>query len=236
MLWLVTTALAAEPTVEELLDATDDVARGTSSHAMLQMAVKTANYERSMSMEAWSQGEDRSLVILREPAKDAGVATLKVDDNIWNYLPKVDRTMKIPAGMMSGSWMGSHFTNDDLVKSSRLADDYTYTMTGRPTGGSGVYVIELVPRPEAPVVWGKVVVKIAADKTPVSLEFFGEDGKLARTQSFSDVREVNGRRIPMVMTLTPADKPGEYTKITYSTLEFDVKLPPETFSLQALKP
>jgi outer membrane lipoprotein-sorting protein len=226
----------AEPTVEELLDATDDVSRGTSSHAVIQMYVKTANYERTMKLEAWSEGEDKSLIILREPAKDAGVATLKVDDNIWNYLPKVDRTMKIPAGMMSGSWMGSHFTNDDLVKSSRLADEYTYHLTGRPADSAGVYVIELVPKPDAAVVWGKVVVKVTPDKVPTEISFYAEDGTLARTQTFTDVGLIDGRKVPKVMTLLPADKPGEMTRITYDSLDFDVKLPPETFSLQALKP
>jgi hypothetical protein len=232
---LAAAVLAAEPTVEELLDATDDVSRGASSHAVLEMYVKTANYERTMRMEAWSQGEDRSLVILREPAKDAGVATLKVDDNIWNYLPKVDRTMKIPAGMMSGSWMGSHFTNDDLVKGSRLADDYTYAITGRPPDSDGVYVITLVPKPDAPVVWGKVVVRVTPDKIPTELAFYAEDGSLARTQRFTDVAVLDGRKVPKVMTLVPADKPAELTRITYVTLDFDVELPPEKFSLQALK-
>ena len=110
-------ALADEPTIEELLDATDDINRGESSITTIEMQVRTARYERTMSMQAWSRGEENSLIRILSPAKDAGTTTLKVGDDMWNYLPKVDRTMKIPRGMMSGSWMGSHFSNDDLVKS-----------------------------------------------------------------------------------------------------------------------
>ena len=154
-------AHAAEPTLDELLESTDDATRGKSSDATVEMHVKTANYERTMKMRIWSSGTEKTLIRILEPAKDAGIATLKVDENIWNYLPKVDRTMKVPAGMMSSSWMGSHFSNDDLVKSSRLADDYTATLQAKPgQNGSSNYVIALVPHPDAPVVWGKVVVTI----------------------------------------------------------------------------
>jgi hypothetical protein len=233
--WIGVAAFAAEPTAAELLDATDDVTRGASSHAILEMAVKTANYERTMTMEAWSQGEDKSLVILRAPAKDAGVATLKVGDALWNYLPKVDRTMKLPAGMMSGAWMGSHLSNDDLVKASRLADDYDAAITARPAQG-GVWEVTLTPKPDAPVVWGRVVATIAADKIPMRIAYYAENGTLARTQTFEGVTEIDGRRVPRVMTVIPADKPGEWTRITYQSLDFDIALPPDTFSLQALKP
>lgn len=222
--------------MEELLDAADDVQRGSRSHATVSMHVKTASYERGMKMESWAEGADKTLIRILEPAKDAGVATLKVDDNIWNYLPKVDRTLKIPAGMMGGSWMGSHFTNDDLVKESRMAEDYTGTITGRPgQAGATSWVIELVPKPDAPVVWGKVEIHIGADRVPSLARYYDEKGVLVRTLTWEDVRVVAGRKVPMRMVLTPADKPGEYTRITYESLDFDAQLPEGTFTLQALK-
>jgi len=229
---------ADEPTVEELLDATDDVARGESSKAVMKMDVKTKRYERSMKMESLSKGEEKSLVVILEPAKDAGVATLKNGDNLYNYMPKVDRTMKIPAGMMSGSWMGSHFSNDDLVKGSRMRDDYTYQVTHRPSDGGepeDAYVIELVPKPDAPVVWGKVVVTVGVDRVPRSIDYFDERGDKIRTMAFENVQDVEGRKVPMSFTLTPHDKPGEYTKMTYESLSFDVELDENAFTLQALK-
>lgn len=238
LLLLSTSALAADdPTIEELLVATDDAQRGEASEAVMAMQVKTSRYERTMKMKALSEGTDKSLVVILEPAKDRGVSTLKVGDNLWNYLPKVDRTMKVPAGMMGGSWMGSHFSNDDLVKESRLSEDFTARFTDRPDEASPdkPYVIELVPKPDAPVVWGKVVVTVRKDKVPVDIRYYDEKGELMRTMSFDDVKDVDGRLVPMKMKLVPADKPGEFTQVSYESLEFDVDLPAKAFTLQALK-
>lgn len=237
---LLTAALAGDvekPTIEELLVAADDVQRGESSKAVMTMEVKTSRYERTMKMRALSQGTENSLVTILEPAKDAGVSSLKVGDNLWNYLPKVDRTMKVPAGMMSGSWMGSHFSNDDLVKESRMSEDFTAKFTQEPTEEEPErsWIIELVPKPDAPVVWGKVVLEVSKDRLPVRIEYFDEKDNLVRTMAFSDVQEIEGRKVPMKMTLTPADKPGEYTRVAYDSLEFDVPLSARTFTLQALK-
>jgi outer membrane lipoprotein-sorting protein len=224
-----------KPTMEELLDATDDVARGDSSEAVMAMEVKTDRYERSMKLRAMSKGTENSLIVILEPAKDAGVSTLKSGDNLYNYMPKVDRTMKIPAGMMSGAWMGSHFSNDDLVKGSRMRDDYTYTMQSEPTDGVGAYVIELVAKPDAPVVWGKVIVSVGADRVPQQIEYYDEKGTKLRTMAFTDVQEIDGKKVPMTMTLTPNDKEGEYTRIHYESLKFGMNFDDSDFSLQALK-
>jgi hypothetical protein len=227
---------SAEPTMVALLDAADDFARGSTSHAILTMAVQTSRYTRTMRIEAWSEGKHKSLIRVLEPAKDAGISTLMLDKNIWNYLPKVDRTMKVPGAMMSGRWMGSHFTNDDLVKSNRLADDFDGQITGRPGAGSSEpYTITLTPKSDAAIVWGQVVVRVGADLIPVDIAYFDEDGTRMRTMRFEDVKELGGKRIPATMTLTPEDKPGEFTRITYDTLELDLPLDERTFSLQSLK-
>lgn len=231
---LIGLALAADPTAEELLNATDDVLRGASSEAVVEMHVKTKRYERTMRMKAYSMGTDKSLMVIEAPEKDAGVATLKVGDNIWNYLPKVDRTMKVPAGMMGGSWMGSHFTNDDLVKDSRLADDFTWDPPTKNEAGN--WTLTLTPREDAAIVWGALVVEVTEDRLPVSIQYMDEDGSLARTMTWEDPKDVNGQTIPHVMRLIPADKPDEFTVVTYKSLAFDVDLPESTFTLQALKP
>ncbi|MEQ1568751.1 MAG: outer membrane lipoprotein-sorting protein [Myxococcota bacterium] len=236
--WLVVGALAAEPTLEELLVATDDAQRGQSSIAVISMQVKTANYERTMKMQAWSKGTEQTLVKILEPAKDAGVATLKVGENLWNYLPKVDRTMKVPAGMMSGSWMGSHFSNDDLVKDSRLSDDFDCAFQGKPAdaGSGGNYTIACTPHPDAPVVWGKVVAVINPERVPVKVDFFDEKAVLVRTMEYSDIKVVGGKKTATTMLLLPRDKPGEFTKMTFESLEIDSPVDDALFSLQALKP
>jgi outer membrane lipoprotein-sorting protein len=226
-----------KPSLESLLNGVDDVQRGGSSKARVAMHVKTKRWERTLVMESWSEGEDKSLIRIVSPAKEAGTATLMVDDNIHNYLPKVDRVMKVPAAMMSGAWMGSHFTNNDLVRSARLADEFTYSLSQEPAAdGSGHWVIECVPKEDAPVVWGKVVVKVRGeDKIPEEITYWDEDGTLVRTMQFLDIREVSGRMVPMKMRLVPADEPNEFTEITYEMLEFDPDLPKGTFSMQSLR-
>jgi len=220
----------------ELLDGTDDMHRGDSSTATVTMNVKTDRWTRTLTMKSWSKGEEKSLIRIEAPAKEAGITTLKVDNNIWNYLPRVDRTMKVPAGMMSGSWMGSHFSNDDLVKESRMADDYTYAITKRPDeAGVGQWVVECTVKEDAAVVWGKVVVTLRADKLAEQIQYFDEDGVLARTMAFSEVRDIGGRQVPTKMRLEPADKPGEYTEVSYQDLDFTVDVPDSMFTLQALK-
>ena len=230
-----TPAQAADPSIEDLLNATDDIQRSDSSIAVLEMAVKTSRYERTIKLKAWSKGQDKSLIVIEAPTKDKGIATLKVGDNIWNYLPKVDRTMKVPAGMMSSSWMGSHFSNDDLVKQNRLADEFTAVIESRPAGGTGDWVLRLTPKPDAPVVWGSIVVTVSAQVIPKSIEYFDEDGSLARTMRFDNIQDVGGRAVPMVMTLIPAKKPDEKTQVTYTSLQFDVAMQDSMFSLQGLK-
>ena len=192
-----------------------------------------------MKIEAWTEGKDRSLLKVRSPKRDAGVATLKVGQEAWNYLPKIDRTLKISASAMGGAWMGSHLTNDDLVRNSRMRDDYTWVLLARPQPNSagvlqGTYHIELTPKPDAPVVWGKVSVHVNADKLPLKVEYWNERGVLKRTIAFLDYREVSKRSVPMRMRVTP-NKADEFTEIIYDTLEFGVSLSPRTFSLQALK-
>jgi outer membrane lipoprotein-sorting protein len=237
LLALLLPAAANEPTARELLDQVDDLHRGTSSHALSTMHVKTSRWDRTLSMEVWSEGDERSLIRILSPAKEAGMTTLKVDDNIWNYLPKVDRTMKVPAGMMSNNWMGSHFTNDDLVKESRMADDYIFQFTSMPDEDpTGLYVIECIPNPDAPVVWGKVVVQVRAeDRLPTEITYWDERGTLVRTMAFDDIREIDGRPVPFRMMLTPADTPEEFTEVIYDDLNFDVEIPASVFTLQALK-
>jgi outer membrane lipoprotein-sorting protein len=228
---------SGEDVARRLLDKTDDLQRGNSSHGKMTMHVKTDRWDRTLTMEIWSKGRNLSLVRILSPASEAGMATLKVDKNVWNYLPKVDRTMKVPPSMMSASWMGSHFTNDDLVRDSRMADDYTFTLESEPaTNAEGLYVIACIPKPEAPVVWGKVVVDIrGADEMPTDITYFDEKGGLARTMTFTDVHTVGKRSFPTHVALTVADKPGEVTEISYADMQFDLDLPESIFTLQGLK-
>jgi len=218
--------------VVRLLERVDDLMRGESSHGTMTMHVRTRRFERSMTLEVWSQGSERSLVRILSPAKEKGTATLKVEDQIWNYLPKVDRTIKVPASMMSGAWMGSHFSNNDLVREVRFSEDYECRLEDR-----GVdYGIACVPHEDTPVVWGTVeVVLDKQSELPSATRYYDERGRLARTMTYEDVREFSGRRLPTRVRVVPADDPDEYTEMVYEELEMDVEIPDRLFSLQSLK-
>jgi hypothetical protein len=243
-----TAILAIQPAVVErgessserakrILRTVDDLWRGQSSHGILLMQVQTAHYIRSMRMEGWSKGKDLSLVRIIEPLKEKGTATLKSGTSIYTYLPQTDRTIRLTSGMMMGSWMGSHFTNDDLVKESRLEDDYDPAITFEgERNGQSVLEFTLLPRPQAAVVWGKLVITVRAqDYIPVNSLYYDEDMTLVRTMTFSTVKEMGGRRIPTILHVVPADKPGEYTELVYEQMSFNMDLDDAFFSLAELR-
>jgi outer membrane lipoprotein-sorting protein len=223
--------------IDELMSHIDRLWRGDTSQATMTMTVKTRRYERTMTMEAWSRGQDYSLVVIREPVKDRGIATLKVKENIWNYLPKINRVTKVPASMMSGSWMGSHFTNDDLVKESTFIDDFESVISFEgERDGTPIYEVTSIPRPDAAVVWGKVVMSIRQDNfAPLVAHYFDEEGQLVRLMRFDRIERVDGRAIPLRMTLLPQDKPDESTVVVYEKIAFGMALDDNVFSLRGLQ-
>jgi hypothetical protein len=159
------------------------------------------------------------------------------DKTIYTYLPKTDRTIRISSAMMNGAWMGSHITNDDLVKSSRMAEDYTFKISFEgERKGQQVIEITLIPKADAAVMWGKVVIEVRAqDRIPLNYRFYDEDGPVVRTMTFADVKDFGGRKMPASIKVVPADAPGEFTQIIYEKAEFDIALPGKFFSLNNLK-
>ena len=223
---------AQEAQVTALLERVDDLMRGDSSRGSMTMRVKTRRFERTLSMDVWSKGTERSLVRITAPAKEKGTATLKVDDQIWNYLPKVDRTIKVPGSMMSGAWMGSHFSNNDLVREVRFSEDYDCSLKDEQDS----HRITCIPHEDTPVVWGRVELDInKASELPTATRYYDERGNLARTMTYEDVREFAGKRLPTRMRVTPADEDGEFTEMIYDDLELNVDVPERIFSLQSLK-
>jgi outer membrane lipoprotein-sorting protein len=226
-----------EARVKEILNKVDRLWRGSTSVGQMEMEVVTAHWSRTLRMKVYTEGMERSLVRITYPAKEEGVATLKVDNNIWNYLPKIKRVTKVPASMMLGSWMGSHFTNDDVVKDSQYVRDYNTKITFEgEREGQVILELTLHPKPDAPVVWGKVVSVIRAeDYMPIAMTYFDEDGEEVRVFTFEEVKEMGGRILPTVLTIRPLDKPEEYTRVTYLEITFDVELKPDLFSLRSLQ-
>jgi outer membrane lipoprotein-sorting protein len=221
----------------DIVEHVDRMTRGASSRAELVMEVVTAHWSRSLTLKVWSLGTDYALVRVMAPLKEAGTATLMVNKEVWNYLPRVDRTIKVPPSLMMGSWMGSHLTNDDLVKESQLVTDYDIgtAFTGA-REGEAVWEFRLTPKPDAAVVWGRIDVQVRQrDSLPVWMKYYDDQGTLARTIRFSDYRVFDGRRVPAQFTVVPADKPGEHTTLRYESLSFDVGLTPAFFSLRNLR-
>ncbi len=227
----------AQRSARDIIDHVDRIMRGESSHGVATMEVVTEHWQRSLTMEIWSLGTEYALIRITAPKKEAGTATLKAGDDIWNYLPRVDRTIKIPASLMMGAWMGSHFTNDDIVKESRLIEDYDITIGFEgPRDGVEVWELDLAPKPEAAVVWGRIVYQVRKrDMMPTWARYYDEDGTLVRTFTFSDYKTMGGRLVPARMDARPEDKPTERTTVQYSELQFDIGLAPSFFSLRALR-
>jgi outer membrane lipoprotein-sorting protein len=210
---------------------------GKSSSSRFTMQVVTKNWTRSVEMEARTEGKEKFLAKVLSPAKDRGVATLKVGNEVWNYLPKVDRVIKVPSSMMGEAWMGSHFTNDDLVKESEIEDSYDFTLVEeKPSPDGPLLVISALPKPTAAVVWGKIVYTIRKkDDLPILVVYHEEGGAAVREMRFTGFKPLGGRLLPARMVVVPYDKPGETTTIEYLEIVFDPPQPPGLFSLQSLK-
>lgn len=219
----------------EAMRQLDDMYRGRSSHGLMEMEVKTKHWTRNIAMESWSLGEKHSLVRIVAPKKEKGTATLKSGDDLFTYLSKTGRTIKITGGMMGGSWMGSHFTNDDLIQGARLSDDFQIHRNVRAEAADS-YAFTLVPKPDAAVVWGKIdVVLRRSDLLPLEQRFYDEDGSLTRRMLFSGHEMMAGRVIPTRIRMEPLDKAGEYTQMRHKRLEFDVAINESFFTLQKLR-
>lgn len=224
-------------TARQILDLTDDLYRGQASHGQARMTITTAHWSRTLTLEYWTQGKEKSLFRILAPRKEQGTGTLRVDNNVWNYLPKIKRVIKLPSSMMSAGWMGSHVTNNDLVKESRMAEDYNFEITAR-NQRNGVPEIEVtcLPKREAAVVWGKVVVRVRqADYIPTIVYYYDEEMKLARTMTFEGVKQLGDRTIPSKLVVVPQDKPNEKTELIHDSIEFKSKLPDDVFTLRNLR-
>ncbi|MFB6351372.1 MAG: outer membrane lipoprotein-sorting protein [Bradymonadaceae bacterium] len=199
------------------------------------MTVTKPRGTRKLTLESWSKGEEHMLVVIKEPAREAGTATLRTPEGLWNYLPRADRMMRIPSGLLSDNWMGSHFTNDDLMRETSYEEDYEASVEAAKLDGDKVFKVTLTPKEDAPVVYSKIVFYVTReDWVPVKQQFY-DDGEVVRTMDFSDVEKVDGKKLPMTMTLRPNDKEDEFTRMSYKKLEFGVDIDDKLFSRRGLR-
>jgi outer membrane lipoprotein-sorting protein len=231
--------LAAQAqSAREIIEQADQKMRGTKS-AITEMTITTVRpkWTREMTLKSWSKGEKLSLSVVRAPAKDKGVAFLKRDKEIWNWMPSIERTIKLPPSMMMQSWMGTDFTNDDLVRESSTLNDYTQKITGDSTIlGRTCWKIQLDPKPDAAVVWGKLVLFIdQTDFIQLRSEMYDEEGILINVLNSSNIKEMGGKKLAAKMEMIPVDKPGNKTIMEITAIEFDKPIEDSFFSTSNMK-
>ena len=226
-------AVAAEPLpAVEIVRRCDELLRGEESYGRVTMTITRPAWSRTVVMDAWTRGTGESFIRALSPPKEKGVTFLKKGRQAWQYVPSIDRVIKIPPSMMLQSWMGSDFSNDDVVRADSMVTDYDHVIASEPEEeGVAYWMIRATPKPSAPVVWGRVDLKIRkADFIPVRVEYHDEDGRLVKFYETADFKDIEGRRVATRMTMHDVSRPGHRTEIRYESLTFRPDLRPDTFT------
>jgi outer membrane lipoprotein-sorting protein len=226
-----------DPNAKAIVTKAENNVHGLTSTSEMTIQIVRPTWTRTMTLKTWTKGEQYSISVITAPAKDAGTVFLKRVKEIWNWVPSIERVVKLPPSMMAQSWMGTDFTNDDLVKASSRIDDYTHKLKGDTTiAGRKCWKIEMIPTDSAAVVWSKVNMWIdQKDYLELRLEFYDEDNKLVNILQCSDVKVMGGRTMPCKMEMIPADKKGQETIITYTSANFNQTIEDGFFTTQNMK-
>ncbi len=228
-------AASGEFDLDAFVEYFQNMYRSDSSTAEIELTITKPRRTRTMRMKSWSRGEDKMLIVIESPAREKGTATLKVDKNLWNYLPRIKRTIRIPPSMMLSSWMGSDLTNDDLVRESSFEEDYTAVLTG-PSQDPPGWLVTFTANPGVVGLWERFELVVSRETfLPAQAKYYDRKGRLSRTIDWDQIQEFDGRRIPARMTLIPVDDEGHSTQVVYLNLSFDADVPESTFSLSRLE-
>jgi outer membrane lipoprotein-sorting protein len=229
--------LAYSQTAREVVELMDKNARGEFVTQEMTMNIIRPSWKRSISLKSWGRGMDYSMIFITAPAKERGQVFMKRDKEMWNWVPSIDRMIKLPPSMMMQSWMGSDFTNDDLIRESSVVRDYEHSFLDQEEiEGHPCYKVLLVPKPESAVVWGKIHIWVTKqDYLQLKAEFFDEYDDLVNTQLMSDIRNMGGRTIPCKMEMIPANEEGKMTVIEIVSADYKTEVPESFFSQQNMK-
>jgi len=221
----------------EIVRKANELVLGRSSQSTATMTVVRPTWSREVSMKTWSLGNDYYMILITAPAQDKGQVFLKSFNDMWNWIPGISRVIRIPPSMMGQNWMGSDFTNNDLVKASSIVDDYIHTVLGSEfIDGFDCYKIQLTPKPDAAVVWGKIITWIVKDKYyMLKTTFYDEDGELVNLETQSEIKHFGDRDLPSKLVMTPIKETGKQTILVFQQLAFDLPLKPDFFSQQTMK-
>lgn len=221
----------------EIVKKADGLMRAKSSYTEMTMKIVKPDWSREMSMKAWALESDYAILYITEPARDKGTVILKRKSEVWNWLPTAQKVIKIPPSMMLQSWMGSDFTNDDLVRESSVIKDYTHKLIGEEKIDEiNCYKIQLIPKPEAGVVWGKIITWIAKGSyLQPKTEYYDEDGFLIKKFIGSSLQKMDGRNIFSHWEMIPEDKPGNKTIMDFNKIQFNIRTEESFYSEQNMK-
>lgn len=229
-------ALSADLEPRDLIQKAMDHWRGLSSYSEMTMVIHRPDWERSMSMRSWTEGEKTSLVRVTQPKKDAGNGTLIKDNNMWTFSPKINRIIKVPSSMMNQSWMGSDFSNNDISKSTDIIDEYEHKLLKTyKQDGHTFYVIESIPHEEAAVVWGREVVTIRDDYILLEHQFWDQDGILVKTMKAREIKTFGGKTVASIVRMGKLEAPDEWTEMSVQDIQFDVSHDDGLFTLSNLR-
>jgi outer membrane lipoprotein-sorting protein len=222
---------------KEIVKKADEKMRGETSEAQMLIKTTRPTWTREMSVKTWMKGRNYAMILIQSPAKDKGTVFLKRGKEVWNWLPTLERSIKLPPSMMSQSWMGTDFTNDDFVKESSIVDDYNHSLAGDTLiDKRSCYIITMIPKPEAAVVWGKLIVCIdKKDYLELHSRFYDEDGALINIMNGYDIREMGGRLIPTRIEMIPADKKNQKTEIIYLKIAFNHEIDDNFFTMDKMR-
>ena len=223
------------PTADELVTRMEDLYDSSGTVAEVEVEIIEPDKTRTMKLRMWSRGEDEALAVVLEPSRDEGTATLRIGRDIWNYLPKISRTIRVPPSMMMGSWMGTDLTYDDLVRESSFTEDYTHELVGQSDDPPG-WLVRLTARPGTAGLWSRIdVVFSEENRLPAVARYYDRREELARTMRFEDVREMDGRLVPTRLVVVPEDEEDEKTVFRYNDIRWNVDLEDDLFSLRRLE-
>jgi len=235
-LLLIASAAADEPDATSIVRDAINHWRGLASDSVMTMVIHRSDWERSMTMRAWTKGDDRSLVRVLEPRKDRGNGTLTDDNSMWSFSPKVNRVIKIPSSMMGQSWMGSDFSNKDVARADDIVDEYQHTMLSvGQIDDVTVYEIESIPHEDAAVVWGREVLRIREDHVVLTHRFYDQDGELVKTLTSLEIGAMGGRVIALRQRMSKEETPDEWTEIQVDSIDYEVDLKDNLFTLSNLR-
>lgn len=225
-------------TARQIIEKADAIMKGVkSTKAEMTITTIRPKWTREMSLKSWSKGSSNSMIYITAPAKEKGTTFLMKEKEVWNWLPSIERTIKMPPSMMMQSWMGTDFTNDDLVQQSSIVVDYEHNLIGDSIiDKRACYKLELIPKEDAPVVWGKIYSWVdKKDFIQLRVEFYDEDDYLINIMLSSEIKVMGGKLLPTKMEMIPVEKKGQKTIMTYKSIEFDIEIEDSFFSIQNMK-